>query len=64
MLLANPTLSDEIRNEIVSAYFDQAHLIRDIRRYTGRTPGGLKEESFVQDTFDPDAHGSSARILR
>lgn len=64
MLLANPDLSEEVRDEIVSVYFDQAHLIRDIRRYTGRTPGGLKEESFLQDTLDPDAHGTPARILR
>ncbi|QFT76412.1 helix-turn-helix transcriptional regulator [Erythrobacter sp. THAF29] len=64
MLLANPELPQAMRDEILSAYFDQAHLIRDIRRYTGRTPRALKDESFVQDTLDPDAHGTAARILR
>lgn len=64
MLLANPDLSDAMRNEILATYFDQAHLIRDIRRYTGRTPGALQDESFIQDTLDPDAHGTPARLLR
>lgn len=64
MLLANPQLPQAMRDEILSAYFDQAHLIRDIRRYTGRTPRALKDESFVQDTLDPDAHGEAAKILR
>lgn len=64
MLLANPELPQEMRDEILSAYFDQAHLIRDIRRYTGRTPRALKDDSFVQDTLDPDAHGAAAKILR
>ncbi|MFL0355128.1 helix-turn-helix transcriptional regulator [Erythrobacter sp. GH1-10] len=64
MLLANRDLPDAMRDEIVSAYFDQAHLIRDIRRYTGRTPGALRGDSLVQDTLDPDAHGAAARILR
>ena len=64
MLLTNPQLPETMRNEIISAYFDQAHLIRDIRRYTGRTPGTLRDDSFVQDTFDPGAHGTPAQILR
>lgn len=64
MLLANPQLPQEMRDEILSAYFDQAHLIHDIRRFTGRTPRALKDESFVQDTLDPQGHGESAKILR
>lgn len=64
MLLANPNLSQSMRDEIVAAYFDQAHLIHDIRRYTGRTPRALKTGSVLQDTLDPQAHGEAARILR
>ncbi|TRD11320.1 helix-turn-helix transcriptional regulator [Erythrobacter insulae] len=64
MFLANPDLSDELRAEILSIYFDQAHLIRDIRRYTGRTPTAFKNASLMQDTLDPEAHGESAKILR
>lgn len=64
MFLANPDLSDSIRSEILDIYFDQAHLIRDIRRYTGRTPTALQKTSVLQDTLDPEAHGEGAKILR
>ena len=32
-------------------------MIRDIRRYTGRTPTRLGDGRIVEDTLDPDAHG-------
>ncbi|MCK0129705.1 helix-turn-helix transcriptional regulator [Erythrobacter sp. F6033] len=64
MFLANPDLSEAMRSDILGIYFDQAHLIRDIRRYTGRTPTALKKTSLMQDTLDPDAHGEGAKILR
>jgi len=64
MLLANPELSEAMLEEIRGIYFDQAHLIRDIRRYTGKTPTGLRESSLLQDSLDPDAHGEGAKILR
>lgn len=64
MLLAHDDLSDELRDEVVGAYFDQAHLIHDIRRYTGRTPKGLTKEAFAQDMLDPEGHGESGRKLR
>ncbi|MBV7258613.1 helix-turn-helix transcriptional regulator [Erythrobacter crassostreae] len=64
MFLANPNLSESMRSDILGIYFDQAHLIRDIRRYTGRTPTALKKTSLMQDTLDPDAHGQGAKILR
>ena len=63
-LLAQDDLSEAMRDEIHLAYFDQAHLIRDIRRYTGRTPKWLKHPSLVTDTLDPDGHGPAAEILR
>jgi len=64
MLLAHEELSDELRDEVVSAYFDQAHLIHDIRRYTGRTPKGLALEGLAVDMLDPEGHGESGRKLR
>lgn len=64
MLLANPQLPQAKRDEIQAAYFDQAHLIRDVRRYTGRTPSALKAQSLPQNTLDPDAHGETAKVLR
>ena len=42
MLLAHPALSETLRLEMMGSYFDQAHMIRDIRRYTGRTPRQLQ----------------------
>lgn len=64
MLLANPALPQEMREAVIDAYFDQAHLIRDIRRYAGRTPARLPESTMFEDTLDPDAHGEAARLLR
>lgn len=65
MLLANPHLPQAMQEAIRDAYFDQAHLIRDIRRYTGRTPTRLADgESLIDGTLDPQAHGAGARILR
>lgn len=64
MLLAHDDLSEELRDEVVGSYFDQAHLIHDIRRYTGHTPRGLSKEPFAQNILDPDGHGKSGRNLR
>lgn len=64
MLLANPALPDALRDEALTAYFDQAHLIRDIRRYTGRTPRQLRTHTIFSDTLNPEGHGEAAEILR
>lgn len=64
MLLAHEDLSDELRNEVLGAYFDQAHLIHDIRRYTGRTPKVLAQEPLAQNMLDPEGHGATAHDLR
>lgn len=64
MMLANPQLPQSTRDEIQSAYFDQAHLIRDIRRYTGRTPREFSQQSLATETLDPDVHGETAKVLR
>lgn len=64
MLLANPSLSQEVRDSVIDAYYDQAHLIRDIRRYTGRTPTQLSDGTMFEDTLDPQAHGEAARLLQ
>jgi AraC-like DNA-binding protein len=64
MLLAHEELSEELRNEVLSTYFDQAHLIHDIRRYTGYTPGGLASERLAQHFLNPDGHGATGNKLR
>lgn len=64
MLLANPALPEAMRTEMLTTYFDQAHLIRDIRRFTGRTPTQLREETLSSGMLDPAGHGDAAAALR
>lgn len=48
-LLSQPNLTDEGEAEIANAFYDQPHMIREIRRYCGYTParlGGGKEPLF------------------
>ena len=64
MLLANPDLPESVREEVLGACFDQAHLIRDIRRFTGRRPRDLQLDGLARSTLDPAAHGPVADPLR
>jgi AraC-like DNA-binding protein len=64
MVLANPVLPDALRDEMLASFFDQAHLIHDIRRYTGRTPTQLRGESLSSGLLDPSGHGEAAGLLR
>lgn len=63
MLLTQPGLSPALHDELMATYFDQAHLIRDIRRYTGRTPTQFRQESLVRGLLDPAAHGDAGAPL-
>lgn len=64
MLLAIPALSDILHDDMMTGYFDQAHLIRDILRYTGRTPTQLRARTLSTGLLNPSGHGHSASILR
>jgi AraC-like DNA-binding protein len=64
MVLANPTLPDAFRDQMLASFFDQAHLIRDIRRYTGRTPTQLRAKTLSAGLLDPSGHGEAAELLR
>lgn len=64
MLLANPALPAAFRDEMLASYFDQAHLIRDMRRYTGRTPSQLRHHALSAGLLDPSGHGDAAGFLR
>ena len=58
-LLSQPSLPPELHNEVLDAFFDQAHLIRDIRHFTGRTPTGLggAGDTVTADTLGPEGYG-------
>lgn len=43
-LLSLPVLSDEVEADIHAAFYDQAHLIKELRFFTGRTPKRLIPE--------------------
>lgn len=59
-LLSIPNLPEELEAEIREAFYDQAHLIKEIRFFTGRTPKRLQPQpgSPVHDMLGPDGYGS------
>ncbi|MBX7482200.1 hypothetical protein [Qipengyuania qiaonensis] len=59
-LLSLPHLPEEIEAEIREAFYDQAHLIKEIRFFTGRTPKRLQPASGlpISDMLGPDGYGS------
>ncbi|TMM48243.1 helix-turn-helix transcriptional regulator [Qipengyuania marisflavi] len=59
-LLSFPQLAPEVETEIRDAFYDQAHLIKEIRYFTGRTPRLLipDDGSAVTDMLGPDGYGS------
>lgn len=63
MLLAQPNLSRAHYDALMATYFDQAHLIRDIRRYTGRTPSQFRPGSLGGKLLDPAGHGDAGAPL-
>lgn len=57
--LSMPQVPSFILEQIRDAYYDQAHFIRDIREFTGRTPSrlGPDEDTVVKDMLSPAGHG-------
>jgi len=49
-LLVDPNCTPELRAKVESLFYDQPHMIREIRQFAGRTPGALD--------------GDDSRILR
>lgn len=58
-LLADPKLDPALRAEVLNSFYDQAHMIREIREFTGRTPRLLVKGggSIVQETLREDGYG-------
>ncbi|GMN12971.1 helix-turn-helix domain-containing protein [Altererythrobacter sp. MTPC7] len=65
-MLSMPDLPDAIVTEIYDSFYDQAHLIRDLRRYTGRTPKRLggDTETLGEKTLDVRGYGNAALFDR
>lgn len=59
-LLSLPQLPEELEAEIRDAFYDQAHLIKEIRFFTGRTPKRLQPASgsAINEMLGPDGYGS------
>lgn len=64
MLLAQPGISKDVHDQLMATYFDQAHLIRDIRRYTGRTPSQFTRQTLADELLDPAGHGDAGAPLK
>lgn len=59
-LLSMPNLDPAMEAEIRDAFYDQAHMIKEIRHFTGRTPRRLlpKENSVINDMLGPEGYSS------
>jgi len=64
MLLSQPGIAREVHDQLMATYFDQAHLIRDIRRYTGRTPSQFRRDTLADELLDPAGHGDAGVPLK
>lgn len=54
-LLSLPTLTPEWEAQLADAFFDQSHMIREIRLFVGRTPARLgdDESPYLHEMLDP-----------
>ncbi|WFL78612.1 helix-turn-helix domain-containing protein [Altererythrobacter arenosus] len=58
-LLADRPYDLATRDEVIDAFYDQAHMIREIREFTGRTPKLLSDidGSVISQTLGPKGYG-------
>lgn len=58
-LLSLPDIDFGLEVEIRDAFYDQAHMVKEIRHFTGRTPQRLQSAagSVVSDMLGPDGYG-------
>lgn len=59
-LLTLPVLPPEVEGEIFDAFYDQSHMIREIRRFTGRTPRRIAEGKLAAETLGIEGYGHNA----
>ena len=55
VLMSLPQLSDAMDAELAEAFYDQSHMIREIRLFAGRTPARLGDDDrpFLNEMLDP-----------
>ena len=58
-LLSSPDTPKDVLSETLNSFYDQAHLIREIREFTGRTPRllALDSDSLAGSTLGADGYG-------
>ena len=58
-MLSDAGLDWEQRQKVIDSFYDQAHMIREIREFTGRTPRILSRggEGLTADTLGKDGYG-------
>lgn len=54
-LLSFPKLTPEYEAELAEAFYDQSHMIRELRLFVGRTPARLSDDDspFLNEMIDP-----------
>ena len=59
-ILSMPDLQEKLEEEVRDAFYDQAHMIKEIRHFTGRTPRRLqpKVDSVVKEMLGEPGYGS------
>ena len=59
-ILSMPELAPKLEEEVREAFYDQAHMIKEIRHFTGRTPRRLqpKVDSVVKKMLGEPGYGS------
>lgn len=63
MLLSRDDVPEQYREEVLAAYYDQPHLINDMKRFMGRTPNQLADGALSGLSLDPHGHGRTGAIL-
>lgn len=59
-VLSMPNITPQLEAEMSSAFYDQPHMIKEIRYFTGRTPKRLlkADDTVVTDTLDPKGYSA------
>ena len=64
VILSDPNVSDSARDMVYAAFYDQAHLIREVKQFTGRTPRLLEpgRVTLASTTLKAEHSGSGAAM--